>query len=165
MTSGSGLIVGKNVPVNQRRSGEREHRRQIAEAANYANAAAFTPETLLDEISAPVSLDVSLLDLGVSLEVTPFIPARAHVFFIGQAEFVDTAELAIEIQENGVAVTGLALGAVAGTVLAVPIQILRDLQPNTTYEYTVEALESGGNITIASGGTLTVRIEARRLPT
>jgi hypothetical protein len=163
--SSSGLVAGKNFPVHPRDLENESHRRKMVRGINQSAAASFTPETQLDTTAAPESLVITPGDdLDLSVVVTPFIPARAHIIFNGYCEFVGTTDVTIEIQQNGATIVQGIASAVAATFMSLTLQALSDLQPDTTYTYTVVATEGGsGDATIAAGATLSVRVEARRL--
>lgn len=163
--SSSGLVAGKNFPVHPRDMENESHRRKMVRGINQASAAAFTPETQLATFDTPVTLNnAGYTDLAIDITVTPFIPARAHVIFTGQFTFTGATIGTVRITENNDEIAVVSAGG-ADIDVPVTLQTLRDLQPDTTYIYEVEGIETiaGAGSVDASAGTFTVRVEARRL--
>lgn len=167
--TGSGLRAGKVVPVPTTHPSGPEHRRLIAEAVNHVAAAAFQPYTQLDSIE-DVDLGDVEADLGLSISVTPYIPTRAHVLLTFQLTNggVADGDATIIVYENAVEIvqTEQFVGLLGGGYKSVAMQALRDLEPNTTYVYTVSGYETpAGDILIGEGSSLSVRLEPRIVAT
>ena len=167
MTLGSGLQAGKVFPVRVTSPDEREHRRLLAEAINHVAAAAFTPYTQFQAIE-DVDFTSAGADLGFSLSVTPYVAARAHVILVLQitnSDAVADLNSTIEIKENGVVIasqSNVYAASGGGHFDTAVLQSLRDLEPDTTYTYTVIGTEGVGEIGLAGeGSSLSVRLEHR----
>ncbi len=167
MTFGSGLNAGKVIPVRVSDPDEREHRRLLAEGINHTAAAAFTPYTQQIQVEDVDFTDAGA-DLGLTLSVTPYVQARAHVLLVMQvtnADAVADLNATVEIKENGVVIASLdniyaASGGAWSECLV--LQILSDLEPNVTYTYTVIGTEGAAeNGIAAAGSSLSVRLEHR----
>jgi hypothetical protein len=166
---GSGLKAGKVIPVRVTDPDADRHRRALAEAINHVAAAAYTPITQIGAIE-DVDLDDSEADLGILISVTPYVPARAHallVFQLTNGSAVTDGEATIYLYENGTIIaeaTQLVAASGGGTYQSLVLQALRDLEPNTTYLYTVTGLETpAGNILVGEYSSLSVRVEHRML--
>lgn len=164
----SGLQAGKNFPVPVTNPDEQEHRRWMAEAINHLAAAVYTPQTQFAEIE-DVDLAATPADLGLLLSVTPFIPARAHVLLVFQVtngHVSDDGDATFEIYENDTVIADAETFVAAsggGADQFVVMQALRDLEPNTTYSYTVDGTEAPDGAILIVYGSLTVRVEHRKI--
>lgn len=201
----SGLVVGRIIPTPAAHQDPTTHRRLLAEAINHVAAAAYTPETQYQTIE-DVDFSQAGADLGFSISVTPFVPARAHVLLILQitngdnepgveveipeqivtdavppatditipAQTItvppptDSTTATIELNENGTPILTHSsdfFPSGGAEYFSVVLQTLRDLEPNTTYIYTVTGTEGAPakNIIAGANSSMTVRVEHRRL--
>lgn len=168
----SGLVVGKIIPVRAYDQDEKAHRRLLAEGVNHVAAAAYTPETQLAARVDDKDLTSDWVTMDIDVVVTPFIPVRAHVlvffYYINNGVLDLNAEM--RVVRNGDVQQSIVLPVLPQDhhYMTFPLQLLQDLEPNTTYTYSVEAKEGLGEG--AEDGacldptSMSVRIEHRRLP-
>ncbi len=168
----SGIQAGTTFPVAVKNDDDVEHRRRLADAINELAAAAYTPYTQQIQIEDVDFGESPGADLGLTLSVTPFVPAKAHVILILQmvnADAVVDLNAQVDIQENGVTIATLsnvyaATGGASSTCLV--LQILSELEPNTTYTYTVIGIMGAGESGLAgTGSSLSLRLEHRKVTT
>jgi hypothetical protein len=163
---GSGLKAGKVIPVRVTDLDEGKHRRALAEGINHVAAAAYTPITQLQTVE-DVDLTEPGVDLGFEIVVTPYVPARAHillVLFVTNSDAVADLNSEFELNENGTPIADPTLFLAAQTSGQVVYQALRDLEPNTTYTYTVTGYEAAAQVgLVGEFSSLSVRIEHRML--
>lgn len=164
--SGSGLIVGRVIPTPAAHQDETAHRRLLAEAINHVAAAAYCPETQLQTVE-DVDLTEPGVDLGFAIDVTPFVPARAHILlilFVTNSDAAADLNSDFELKENGVVIASPTLFLLAQSSGQLVYQTLRDLEPNTTYTYTVTGYEGAAEVGLVDEfSSLSVRVEHRRL--
>jgi hypothetical protein len=165
----TGLVVGRIIPTPAAFWDEAAHRRLLAEAINHVAAATYTPETQLAARSNSLALTTSFATSGVDVTVTPFIPVRAHLlvlFHWGNNSGAAALNAQFRVKEDSTVLETVTLPILAASAVAesYPLQLLRDLEPNTTYVYSVEALEGAAEDgSVLTRTSLSVRLEHRRL--